>query len=331
MAAREKGTVCVTGGTGYVASWLIMRLLQNGFSVRATVRSDPECKKDIRYLTKLPEASKELQIFHADLNQPDSFNTAIEGCIGVFHLAHPMDIDGKEPEETVTKRAVEGTLGILKACLNSKTLKRVIYTSSAATVLYNDKGLSVSDESTWSNLDICKNSKLVNPSYLVSKTIAERTALEFAENNGLDLVTLVLPLVVGPFICPTIPSSVSLAMAMILSDQVDRYHEYLIYSYMVHIDDVAGAHIFLLEHHNAKAGRYICSSVEINIHQLYEFLSSRYPRFQLPRMETFNGVTSYRHSSLSSQKLLDTGFKFKYGLAEMFDGAIQCCMEKSFL
>ncbi|KAG2729643.1 hypothetical protein I3760_01G259900 [Carya illinoinensis] len=329
MAAGEKGTVCVTGGTGYAASWLIMRLLQNGFSVRATVRSDPECKKDISYLTKLPEAIKKLQIFHADLNQPDSFITAIEGCIGVFHLAHPMDINGKEPEKTVTKRALEGTLGILKACLNSKTVKRVIYTSSAATVLYNDKGLSVSDESTWSNLDICKNSKLVNPSYLVSKTITERTALEFAEKNGLDLVTLVLPLVVGPFICPTIPSSVSMALAMILSDQVDQY-EYLIYSYMVHIDDVAGAHMFLLEHPNAK-GRYICSSVERSIHQLYEFLSSRYPRFQLPRMEIFNGVTSYRHSSLSSQKLLDTGFKFKYGLAEMFDGAIQCCKERSFL
>lgn len=37
--AEDKGTVCVTGGTGYVASWLIMRLLQHGYSVRATVRS----------------------------------------------------------------------------------------------------------------------------------------------------------------------------------------------------------------------------------------------------------------------------------------------------
>lgn len=126
------------------------------------------------------------------------------------------DDHGKEREETVTKRAVEGMLGILKACLKSKTVKRVIYTSSAATILYNDKGLSVTDENTWSDLDICRNSKLVNPSYLVSKTMTEKIALEFAEKNGLDLVTLVLPLVVGPFICPTIPSSVSIALAMIL-------------------------------------------------------------------------------------------------------------------
>nr|POE81151.1 protein bri1-5 enhanced 1 [Quercus suber]POF05780.1 protein bri1-5 enhanced 1 [Quercus suber] len=281
---EDKGTVCVTGATGYVASWLIMRLLQHGYSVRATVRSDPaNCKKDISYLTNLPEASKKLQFFHADLNKPDSFNTAIGGCIGVFHLAHPMDVDGKESEEAVTKRAVEGTLGILRACLNSKrSVKRVLYISSAATILYNNKGLSVADESTWSDLDICRSSKLVNPSYLLSKTITERIALEFAAKNGLDLITLVLPLVVGSFICPTTPSSVSLALAMILGEE-DHY-EYLMHSYMVHIDDVASAQIFLLEYPNAQ-GRYICSSAEMTMHQMYEFLLARYPEFQLPNME----------------------------------------------
>lgn len=37
----EKGPVCVTGGTGFVASWLVMRLLQHGYTVRTTVRPDP--------------------------------------------------------------------------------------------------------------------------------------------------------------------------------------------------------------------------------------------------------------------------------------------------
>ena len=38
---EDKGTVCVTGGTGFIASWLIMKLLEHGYSVRTTVRSDP--------------------------------------------------------------------------------------------------------------------------------------------------------------------------------------------------------------------------------------------------------------------------------------------------
>lgn len=37
----DKGTVCVTGGTGFVASWLIKSLLQEGYAVRTTVRADP--------------------------------------------------------------------------------------------------------------------------------------------------------------------------------------------------------------------------------------------------------------------------------------------------
>jgi len=37
----ERGTVCVTGGTGYLASCLIMKLLEQGYSVNTTVRPHP--------------------------------------------------------------------------------------------------------------------------------------------------------------------------------------------------------------------------------------------------------------------------------------------------
>ena len=77
--------------------------------------------RDISFLTSLPGASEKLHIFHADLNQPESFNAAIEGCTGVFHVAHPVHIIDKEPEETETKRAVNAAIGILKTCLASKT------------------------------------------------------------------------------------------------------------------------------------------------------------------------------------------------------------------
>ncbi|CAK9184832.1 unnamed protein product [Ilex paraguariensis] len=102
-----------------------MRLLQDDYSVHATVRFDLERKKDISYLTNLPGASKKLHIFNADLDEPDSFNAAIEGCTGVFHLTHPVDLTKKKSEEVVTKRVVEGTIGILKISLNSKMAKSV--------------------------------------------------------------------------------------------------------------------------------------------------------------------------------------------------------------
>ena len=36
-----KGRVCVTGGTGFLGSWIIKRLLEDGYIVNATVRDDP--------------------------------------------------------------------------------------------------------------------------------------------------------------------------------------------------------------------------------------------------------------------------------------------------
>ena len=134
---------------------------------------------------------------------------------------------------------------------------------------------------------------------------------------------------------------------------------------MVHIDDVARAHIFLLEHPDAK-GRYNCSTQTISHQKIAEILSANYPEFPIPTAEwvksfpsaffsiiqtyiiqswtnsRFSPTSSFLGSSLaeikgmkvpglSSKKLLDTGFKFKYGVEEMFDGAIKCCKERGYL
>lgn len=176
--------------------------------------------KDVGFLTSLPGASEKLQIFNADLSIPESFSPAIEGCIGVFHVATPVDFGDEEPEEIVTKRSIDGALGILNACLSSQTVKRVVYTSSAAAVLYrsdHDVDDEV-DESVWSDVDFIKAINLFGGSYAISKTLTERAVLEFGEKHGLelDLVTIIPSLVIGPFICPKLPSSVSHALAMVL-------------------------------------------------------------------------------------------------------------------
>ena len=177
---------------------------------------ETESKKDISYLTKLPGASEKLQIFKADLNDPQSTDPAIEGCIGVFHLAHPVDFEDREPPETMTKRLVEGTFGILKGCLKSKTVKRVVYTSSTAAVVYNDKDEEMMNENSWSDVKVIRSISPLGWSYAISKTVTERTAIEFAEQHGLDMVTLNPSFVVGPFICPNLPGSVDFVLAMIL-------------------------------------------------------------------------------------------------------------------
>ncbi|KAE7997063.1 hypothetical protein FH972_001730 [Carpinus fangiana] len=285
-----KGPVCVAGGTGFIGSWLIMRLLDHGYSVQTTVRSASS------------GASKRPQIFNADLSDPQSFNAPIEGCTGVFHVATPIDFEDKEPEEIVTKRAIDGVLGVLQACLNSKTVKRVVYTSSGTDVVLNSDAQEVDemDESFRSDVDFLKAShpSRHSGSYNISKTLTERATLEYEEKHGLDVVTLIPSFVVGPFICPKFPSSVRTMLTMVLGDK-DQY-SLLLNTSLVHIDDLASAHIFLLE----------CPTT---------------------KRSTLKEIRGYKIPSLSTKKLLGSGFKYKYGINEMFDGAIQCCKEKGYL
>lgn len=118
----------------------------------------------------------------------------------------------------MTKRTIDGALGILKACKNSKTVKRVVYTSSASAVYWQDKEEDVMDESYWSDVNILRHLKPFAWSYSVSKTLAEKAVLQFGQQHGLDVVTLVPSFVVGPFVCPKLPGSVFSSLAFLFGN-----------------------------------------------------------------------------------------------------------------
>ena len=54
--------------------------------------------KKVKHLVELPGAKSKLSLWKADLAQERSFDEAIEGCTGVFHVATPMDFDSKDTE-----------------------------------------------------------------------------------------------------------------------------------------------------------------------------------------------------------------------------------------
>jgi bifunctional dihydroflavonol 4-reductase/flavanone 4-reductase len=51
--------------------------------------------------------------------------------------------------------------------------------------------------------------------YFVSKTLAEQAAWKFAKENNLDFISIIPPLVVGPFLMPSMPPSLITALSPI--------------------------------------------------------------------------------------------------------------------
>ncbi|KAK9077534.1 hypothetical protein SSX86_005871 [Deinandra increscens subsp. villosa] len=80
-------TYCVTGATGYVGSWLVKSLLEKGYAVNAAVRNLGSCDR----LLTLWGGGDRLKLFRADLHEEGSFDDAVHGCHGVFHVAASMD------------------------------------------------------------------------------------------------------------------------------------------------------------------------------------------------------------------------------------------------
>ncbi|CAI0436095.1 unnamed protein product [Linum tenue] len=300
-AEGEVKTVCVTGASGFIGSWLTMRLLEQGYTVRATVR-DPGDERKVKHLVELPNANTHLTLWKSDLSVPGSFDDAIHGCSGVFHVATPMDFDSPDPENEVIKPTVDGVLDIMKACAKARTVRRIVFTSSAGTVDAEE-----------------------HPKPMI---LAEKEAWKFAKENDLDFISIIPTLVVGPFIMQSMPPSLITALSLITGNK--PHYSIIEQGHFVHLDDLCMSHIFLFEHPNAE-GRYICNSDDINIYELAELLEEKYPKYEIP--SRFEGIDrgELKKVKFSSEKLKKLGFEFKYGLEEMFRGAVDTCREKGLI
>nr|AJO70135.1 anthocyanidin reductase [Rosa rugosa] len=318
-------TACVIGGTGFVASLLVKLLLEKGYVVKTTAR-DPDNLKKISHLTALQELGK-LTIFRGDLTDEGSFDAAIAGSDLVFHVATPVNFGSPDPENDMIKPGVQGVLNVLKSCVKAKTVKRVVLTSSAAAVTVNTlsgTGL-IADENDWSDVEFLTTAKPPTWGYPVSKVLAEKTAWKFAEENNIDLITVIPSLMAGASLTPDIPSSIGLATSLITGN------EFLINGLkgmqmlsgsisITHVEDVCRAHIFLAEKESA-SGRYICCAENSSVPEVAKFLSKRYPGYKVPT--EFGDFPSKAKTILSSEKLKKEGFTFKYGIEDIYDQAVE--------
>ncbi|CAL1391732.1 unnamed protein product [Linum trigynum] len=319
-----KAVVAVTGASGFIASWLVKLLLHRGYTVKASVR-DPYDEKKTAHLLGLDGAKERLQLFKAELLEEGSFDSAVEGCSGVFHTASPVFFSAADPQAEIIDPAVKGTLNVLKSCAKSPSVKRVIVTSSTASILYTGKLVnkdSVADETWFSDPEHCKDLKIW---YQLSKTLAEIAAWDFAKENGVDMVTIHPGLVIGPFLQPSLCFSVEVILNLVNGNKSSRLSHFLV----VDVRDVAEAHLKAFETPSA-SGRYCLVESSVPLSQVLEILHKLYPTLPLADKCGEVDIMNLPGFGVSKEKAEGLGIKF-IPLEESLKDTVECLKEKEFL
>ncbi|KAJ4763572.1 Anthocyanidin reductase [Rhynchospora pubera] len=330
----DKKLACVTGGNGYIASMLIKQLLQKGYAVNTTVRN-PDDLEGTAHLREMQSIGP-LKIMRGDLDEEGSFDEAVAGCEFVFLVAAPVNLMSENPEKELIEPAIQGTLNVLKSCAKAKSVKRVVLTSSAAAVsMKNLEGNGyVLDEEAWSDVEFLRTAKPPTWGYGVSKALAEKEAFRFGEENNLSVVTMLPTLTIGPSLIPTVKTSIALSLSLLTGTEplINGLKGMQMISgsiSFVHVEDICRAHIFVAENPEA-SGRYICCAVNTSLIELAQFLSERYPQYDVPT--EFGDFPEKAKLSLSSEKLVKAGFEFNYKqIEEIYDDLVEYAKSKGLL
>jgi nucleoside-diphosphate-sugar epimerase len=172
--------VTVTGGTGFLGSFLVRGLLAKGASVRVLARPSPRAEALQR---------TGVEIIPGDLRDTDSIVRAVTGSDIVYHLAAKV---GSAPRQAYFETNVRGTELLLAACQQQRVGK-VVYASSLAVYGPVDNDGERIDEST----PFDSQPELRDP-YAQSKIAADRLFSTFAHQTGIPTVILREGIIFGP-------------------------------------------------------------------------------------------------------------------------------------
>lgn len=203
------GTILVTGGSGYIAGYLIRQLVAEGWTVNTTVRSLKR-EAEVRAALDVPEAS--LRFFAADLMNDAGWAEAVAGCSHVAHVASPFPPGAVKHEDDLIVPARDGALRALRFAV-AAGVTRFVMTSSVAAIAYGHKGIERAyTEADWTDV----NAPGLG-AYVKSKTVAERAARDWvaANGGGLEFCTVNPSAVLGPLLSDDFSASIEFVKRLI--------------------------------------------------------------------------------------------------------------------
>jgi dihydroflavonol-4-reductase len=262
--------VLVTGGSGFVASHLILRLLGEGCPVRTTVRPG-----------RAPAVAG-AEVVEADLLADAGWHEAAAGCNFVLHAASPLPAVAAQDAAALVAAARDGTLRVLRAARDAG-VRRVVVTSSFAAIGYgHGRTGRVLTEADWTDPDGAD----VLP-YARSKTLAERAAWDFVarEGGGLELAAVNPVVILGPV--TAVPTSASIEIVRRLlagAPAVPRLGFGI-----VDARDVADLHLRAMRDPAASGERFVATAGTASLLEIARLLRARLgprarrvPRWQAP-------------------------------------------------
>lgn len=275
--------VLITGATGYLAGWLVKKLLEEGCTVHAAVR-DPERKDKTQHLDELAaESNGTIRYFASDLLKEGSYAEAMEGCELVFHTASPFISAFKDPQKDLVDPALKGTANVLNQANKTSSVKRVVLTSSCAAIYNHADEVEKMpngelNESFWN-----ETSSLEDNPYSYSKTLAEKKAWELVKaQENWDLVVINPSFILGPFLNPAATTSESFHIMKQMGDGTFKQGSPRIGIGAVDVRDVALAH-YKAGFTPSASGRNVTSGHNTNFLEMAALLRAHYGnKFPLP-------------------------------------------------
>lgn len=131
--------VLLTGGTGHIGFRTLREALEQGYTVRAVVRSieKGDAIRKNPALGHIESLDSKLSfVVIPDLLAPNAFDEALSGIKHIIHIASPLigTVAG-DLEEGFVKPAVEGTLSVLNSAKKVGGVKKIVITSSAVAIV----------------------------------------------------------------------------------------------------------------------------------------------------------------------------------------------------
>lgn len=261
-------TVLVSGGSGYIAGFLIRQLVAEGWTVRTTIRNLSR-EAAVRKLLAVDNAR--LSFFAADLTSDAGWAEAMAGCSHVAHVASPLPMGAVKDADEVIGPARDGALRALRAA-KSAGIRRFVMTSSVAAVAYGNrpgKGVHTFTESDWTP----PNFPGATP-YVRSKTISERAARDWVakEGGGIEYCSVNPSVVFGPVWSNDYSPSV-MVLRRLLDGSLRACPD--VGFGVVDVRDVADLHVRALKAPNMAGERFICSGPFLKLMDVANILRAK--------------------------------------------------------